>query len=285
MLKIGLAILVLTAITNNPFFNRSVIVSPQPNSIFSIENQSSNFFSYIACQNKFRVADRTASNLVKPGGKVEIPSEYLNSSTENKKITIYILSADYKGDSKLIQNQFDKSCEGGLSDITNTTIEISKNTSIALVVTGETTSNGMEKLIPSLNIDNTAHLVGTDVASFYKPNIQRENLFVPITTGIIYITSDEKMTELCLDKKLTNLELSTYTIDQKKIGLGFLPLNQGKYTIWPKSELGCDTIPETSEVVSIFQNQFAIVESTTTINQMYKATGLTVVNKVDKNVK
>jgi hypothetical protein len=286
MLKISLIILVLTLITNSLFFNSQVVVSPETKAIFSIENKSTDFIRYIVCKDNNRVGDRSTQTLIRPDQKIEIASEFLNSTAESKIITIFILVADQEGSSTLLENQFDSDCSPNSADIVHTDIKISKISSASLVVEGKTVSNGIQKLIPIINIDNTAHLVGTGLAKIYQSE-GNNNLesYVPATTGLVYTSTNKDQNEICIDQKLTRIELKPYLEDKKIVYLGFVGLKEEKYVIWPKSESDCQLKPNSAESFSIYQNQYAIAKSSSTINPMYRATGLTISNIVDKKLK
>jgi hypothetical protein len=288
MLKISLVIVVLILIING-LFSGPIPVSPESSASFSIENNTSSFLRFVACHENNRVGDRTISSLLIPNKKFEISPEYLNSSIENKIVSIYLISGDEKGNSLLLEDIFDKNCKSNPSVISQIDVDISKNSRIELEINGEIISNGLQKTISSLRIDNTAHLIGMDVANFYKPTgikPKTENLlFSPTETGLVYISSDSKQNEICIGRKSAKIELKKYQYSREDVYLGFIPLPEGKYTIWPKSEGGCQSIQNTSETIFVFQNQYVIAESTSTLNPMYKASGVTILNTIDKKFK
>lgn len=290
MLKTGLIFIVLTLLTNSLFFNGPVVISSETTKQLKIHNKTATSLRFIICQNQFRVGDRLLSSSIEPEQITQIQTNYLNSSIEEKNITIYIIPSNESANSILLERKFDNSCDFDSSIVTYISLAISKNSNISLSIEGSTVSNGLEKTIPSLTIDNTAHLVGMDISNFHPyedgQTLSKNKIFTPNTTGLVYKTISGEQNEICLDKKSIELQLITYQYDNKIIHLGFIPLDEGVYTISPKPESGCDFAnPDLIETIAVYQNQYVIATSSSTINPLYKESGIAITNNVDKKVK
>ncbi|MBC7472617.1 MAG: hypothetical protein H7196_05175 [candidate division SR1 bacterium] len=290
MLKIGLIFVVLTLLTNSLFFSGPIVISSESNNLLKIQNKTANFLQYVICRNQSRVGDRLLSSNIEPEQTIQIETKYLNSSVEEKNITVYIISSDKFANSTLIEKKFDNSCNFDSPFIAYIDLTISKNSNISLLLEGNTVSNGLGKIIPSLTIDNTAHLVGMDFSSFYFFKNQQTKLkskiFTPSSTGLVYKTETKEQNEICLDKKSAKLQLISHEYDNKTIYLGFVPLNEGTYTIAAKSEAGCNfTNPDLTDTITVYENQYVIVTGASTINPLYKESGITIINSVDKKIK
>lgn len=290
MLKTGLIFIVLTLLINSLFFNGPVAMSLETTKQLKIHNKTATSLRFIICQNQFRVGDRMLLSSIDPQQITQIQTNYLNSSIEEKNITIYIIPSNESANSILLEKKFDNSCDFDSSVVTYTNLAISKNSNISLLIEGSTVSNGLEKTTPSLTIDNTAHLIGMDLSNFHpyegSQTLSKSKIFTPDTTGLVYKTMSSKQNEVCLDKKSIKLQLIPHQSNNKTIYLGFIPLDEGIYTISPKPESGCDFAnPDLIETIAVYQNQYVIATGSSTINPLYKESGIVIINDVDKKVK
>jgi hypothetical protein len=286
MLKIGLSILILTSLINSFFVNGIVVMTQESPHYLTIKNKTTNFFKYIACHNETRVGDRLLNSAIMPNQTQQIPINFINSVSQKEKIIIYLVSSGEMVDTRLIEKKFENSCNFNSSVVAYTNIIVSKNDDVLLTIEGSAISNGLSKTTNSLEIDNTAHLVGTDLSNFYKQSKQKnieDKLFVPTESGLVYISSLGSQNEFCLDKKNISVSLTPKELNNTKSYIGFIPLQNGKYTISPKLERGCEySESDSDETINVYENQYAIVSVTSAINPLYKESGALIRNLVDK---
>jgi hypothetical protein len=273
MIKKSLIFVTSMLILGSLFIVGPRVISSESNAKLSLLNQTSSDFQYIFCSDEIRVGDPSLPNSIKAKQQSEIYSKFLNSSDKLKVLDIYLIPGGLSENSSTTAN-FDKNCSNQPTVITKLRVNVSKNTTLAITITGETVSNGLKKSVSSLKIDNSAHPL-TEITTQMQTK--------PTKPGIMVVDDSLEPKNICIDGAVVNVSLDRRFAPEY---VGYIELNLGKHSLSPVGIIACGEVQKIDqEVIDIYEDQFVIVKETDALNQLYQESGVEMKIDIDKNNK
>lgn len=282
MLRRGFFVIVSTIFTVGISLINPVKISAQNSGKLSIINDTKASFQLLTCKENQPVGESILPPTINAQKTTVISSRFLNSSESDNQIDFYLLPTS----SEVVQYRFE-SCNFVMRR-PNLSVKLNANTRLELGISGELSNNGITKTLATFVPDNTFHPIDTDIAYFYdKDDLYNSTneLYRPQKTGIVYISTTKTLKNACVNSFLRNPdEELKLKYKGKDVNLSFFQLPEGDYSISPSILNTClEFITKQRVSVSIYENQYVIIEDGGILNPLYRESGVVLYKLVDKN--